>query len=398
MLDILDEGLLDDLASTNSGGKGGVRTPLGRVSGSRLLHHLVDLLQGQTLGLGDEEVGVDKGAGAETTPDEEDGRLEVAAVLADHVGSDDSNDGVPEPVGGGGQTDTTRSDGEREDLANDDPGTGTPGGGEEEDEDGDEGDLSVDGRDVVGDAGIRISLGGGGVGVVEADGDTNDGDEELADEHTQGTEDENLASAESLDSPEGEGSRADVDEGEDEGDEERVFNGTSGLEEGGGVVEDEVDTGPLLHHLERGTEDGSSKVGLGGPETALEAVGPAAEPGGVGDQSTLVLLVGNNLSNLSLDELGVLGLAADARQGVNGSRDITLLDVVSWGVGEEEETTTEDDSPGELETDGDAVGVGAVEALGAVDDARGEKETNGDAELVTGDEGTTNLFGALQRG
>lgn len=233
-----------DITSTHGLGEGGVRSPLGRGSGSGLLHHLINLLERQTLGLGDEEVGVDEGAGAETAPDEEDGGLEVATVLADHVGGDDGDDGVPEPVGGGGQTDTTRSDGDGEDLADDDPGTRAPGGGEPEDEDGDEGDLGVDGADVVGDHAVGLVSGGRGVSVVEADGDTDDGDEELADKHTEGTNEEDASATESLNSPEGEGSRADVDEGEDEGDEEDVVDSTSGLEEGSRVVEDEVDTGP----------------------------------------------------------------------------------------------------------------------------------------------------------
>jgi len=85
------------------GGVGGVRLPLGRSARGGLLHHLVDLLEGQTLGLGDEEPGVDEGARAQASPDEEHGGLEVALVSADHVRGDDGDDGVPEPVGGGGE-------------------------------------------------------------------------------------------------------------------------------------------------------------------------------------------------------------------------------------------------------------------------------------------------------
>ena len=144
-LSISDDGLVKSATSANSGGKGGSGSPLGRVTGVGLLHHLVDLLERQTLGLRDEEVRVNKGGGAETEPDEEDGRPQVTLIGVNHVGGDNGNDSVPEPVGGGGESDTTRSDGEREDLANDDPGAGAPGGGEEEDEDGDEGNLSVDG-------------------------------------------------------------------------------------------------------------------------------------------------------------------------------------------------------------------------------------------------------------
>lgn len=96
--------------------EGGVRGPLGRSARGGLLHHLVDLLQGQALGLRDEEVGVDKGAGTEGAPDKEDLRAQVALVRVDHVGGDDGDDAVPEPVGGGGQGDTSGTDGQREDF------------------------------------------------------------------------------------------------------------------------------------------------------------------------------------------------------------------------------------------------------------------------------------------
>ena len=153
---------------------------------------------------------------------------------------------------------------------------------------------------------------------------------------------------------------------------------------------------PLLHHLKRGTEDSSAKVRLAIPEAALEALSPAADPRGGGNDLALILLVGDNLSQLSLDILGVLGLTTNTGEGVNGVFDAAPLDKVSGRVGEEQETTTEDDSPGELNGDGNAVGLGAVEVLGSVDDAGGEKQTDGDAELVSSDKSTTNLARALQ--
>ena len=45
------------LGEVHLGREGGVRLPLARGAGSSLLQHLVDLLEGKTLGLGDEEVG-----------------------------------------------------------------------------------------------------------------------------------------------------------------------------------------------------------------------------------------------------------------------------------------------------------------------------------------------------
>lgn len=67
-------------------------------------------------------------------------------------------------------------------LTDHDPSTWTPGGGEEEDVDSDEGDLGIHSRDVV-----RNGSGTNEVGLVETDGDTDDGNQELANEHTKGT-------------------------------------------------------------------------------------------------------------------------------------------------------------------------------------------------------------------
>ena len=88
---------------------------------------------------------------------------------------------VPEPVGGGRQGHTPGTDGQRKDLADHDPGTGTPGGSEEEDVNTDEGNHGTDGM------------------VVLAIGHTNDSDNELTNDHTQGTPQEDSATAILLD-------------------------------------------------------------------------------------------------------------------------------------------------------------------------------------------------------
>merc|ERR1712137_617170 len=311
------------------------------------------------------EGALDESDGAETSPDEEDGRLEVTLVGTDHVGGDDGDDGVPEPVGGGGEGNTTRADGEREDLTDEDPGTRTPCGGEEEDEDGDERNLGVDGRDVVGTGG---AVGEGG-GVVESLSDTDDGNQELADQHTESTEEEECTATELLHSVEGKRGGADVDEGEDERDQEGVGDGASRLQEGSGVVE--------------------------------EAVGPARDPATGGDKLALVLLVGNDLSKLEFNhgpELSSLGVGrvdtTDLHQSLLGLFGLAALDEVTRRVGKASNTTTEDKTPGKLDTDGDAVLASVTTTLDAVVDTGGKQETNGNAELVTGDERTTDLLGA----
>ena len=96
----------------------GVRHPSGRLArGTNFLHHPVDLLKGETLSLPDEEVGVDEAENTSASPNEEDLGTEVGLVGTDEVRGDDGNDTVPEPVGGGGETDTARSDADGEDLS-----------------------------------------------------------------------------------------------------------------------------------------------------------------------------------------------------------------------------------------------------------------------------------------
>jgi hypothetical protein len=90
-LDILDD-LQVELATVgvaDGAGEGLVGDPLGGGTRGGLLHHAVDLLEGKTLGLGDQEPRVHEGASTETSPDEEDRRSKVALVGVDHVGSDD---------------------------------------------------------------------------------------------------------------------------------------------------------------------------------------------------------------------------------------------------------------------------------------------------------------------
>lgn len=101
----------------------------GLSSNADLVVELVDLLEGQTLGLVDEKV--DEGDAQETAaePDEEDLGLEVglAGTVVDEVGSGVGDGPVEEPVGGSGHTEGLGTGLEREDLSSDDPGKGTPG-------------------------------------------------------------------------------------------------------------------------------------------------------------------------------------------------------------------------------------------------------------------------------
>ena len=87
MLNVLHSRLLSHAHLFGIGARG---HPLGRLARGRLLEHAVDLLESKTLGLRDEEVGVDEADGAETTPKVEDLGAEVGPVLVDQVRGDES--------------------------------------------------------------------------------------------------------------------------------------------------------------------------------------------------------------------------------------------------------------------------------------------------------------------
>jgi hypothetical protein len=201
------------------------------------------------------------------------------------------------------------------------------------------------------------------------------------------------------------------------------------------VREETHDTGPLLHHLERSTEDSAAEVGRRVEDGAGEAGSPRGEPRtGLRERGkkesqygwgrrrererthrnvlSLNLSVGNDLGKLDLDVLGRRGLTTETDEGIASVVETAALDEVTGRVGEEEESSSKDHTPGEsgrreerqekgtggkgeesdeLDTDGNAVRARVGAVLGEVADDGGEHDTDGDGELVAGDEGTANL-------
>lgn len=208
--------------------------------------------------------------------------------------------------------------------------------------------------------------------------------------------------------PERDGGRADVDESEDERDQEGVLDGMSRLEERRRVVEDEVDTSPLLHHLERSSQDCAADVGRAIPERAGEAVKPRAPVAGVGDDGALIFGIGDDFSQFGLDVFRVGGLATETGEdstSLNSKLDIekkrteeipylfdvSVLDVETRGIRQEEHADTEDQTPGKLNSDGNSVRASVGTVFGGVGDAGSQEETDRDAELVARDDGTSDL-------
>lgn len=227
------------LAKVHFGSKSAVRLPHARGARRGLLEHLIDLLEGKTLGLGNKEEGEEEGDAAQAAPHEEDVGAETGRVvtIGHEVWGDDTDDAVPEPVGiisvssrqktvkdvpvgGGGQTDTSRADGKGENFANHNPRSRTPGCGKDGDVQANEGDHGA-GR-------IRI---GWVIGRVFASSGTNGTDDELHDDHTGGTPDENGTTTDLLDHNEGGRRREHVDQGGNERNQEGVLDGSELLKE-----------------------------------------------------------------------------------------------------------------------------------------------------------------------
>ena len=105
-------------------------------------------------------------------------------------------------------------------------------------------------------------------------------------------------------------------------------------------------------------------------------------------------MVGDDLSELILNVLGIGRLATDASERIGGLVELALLDVETRRFGEESKTSGEDDGPEELDGDRDTVGASVTAVLGGVDNAVGKQDTDGDAELVSSNDGTTDLLGS----
>ncbi len=110
----------------------------------------------------------------------------------------------------------------------------------------------------------------------------------------------------------------------------------------------------------------------------------------------LILLIGDNLGKLVLDVLGVPGLATKPLKRGGSVKDATALDKVTGRIRQEGQPTTENQGPGELDADGDAVGARVGAVLRRVHDNGREQDADGDAELVASDERASDLARALQ--
>jgi len=142
---------------------------------------LINLLKRETLGLIYEHVDEYHTNEAATSPDEEYLHTQVGVTWSgiNHVWSSITDSEVKEPVGGGGDGQSFSTNLEGEQLSGNDPSDRSPRAGKEEDIEADKGN-----EDLVGDKGCS--------------GNTDDGDDELTDAHTDGTEEEEVTTTHAL--------------------------------------------------------------------------------------------------------------------------------------------------------------------------------------------------------
>jgi hypothetical protein len=315
--------------------------------------------------LGNAEVGEQEAPGAGRSPDEEHLDLETgrAGGFVDQVRGGVTDGEVPEPVGGNGEGHGLGTDVEREDFTGDDPCNGTPGGGEEGDVDADESDQNLLPGQVLG-----------------RNRDTDDGDQVLANAHAEGTNQQQSPTTKPLHAPHAGESHEHVDDVGGDGDQERIGN-TRVLEKDGTVVENEVDTGELLPSLDEDTSEGTEEDFVVGDAEAVD----------VGSLAQLLLVeVGNtDLVEFGL-ELGMVRRKGDESGERMGSVVVALLlDEPSRRLGEEDHTDGENETPNELESDGELPRRMVGPVLGGIVDDTGEEKTDGDRPLVTGDDCAT---------
>lgn len=130
----------------------------------------------------------------------------------------------------------------------------------------------------------------------------------------------------------------------------------------------ELDTGPLLEHLEKDADEDPAEVAAA-PGT-LEAI----RPSGLTDVG-LILVVGLNLFKLILQVRRIQGLATNAGKGVQSLLMATLLDEPTWRFREKKETDAENEGPKPLDGDGKTVREGRVVGVGSLVDASSKKKT-----------------------
>lgn len=297
-----------------------------------VIEQRVKLLKSLSGSLGIEEIDDRHKGTVEAHPDQE----ELPPKAFNTQRRNLNNNKVPQPVGGSSERGGLRSELEFRDLSGVEPWGSDPSetgvGGDVDNDEDDSGDTS-------------------GVVTVDSRELNEHGDKHHANRLSGGTVDERLTTAPAV-------NKQDRDEGEHK---ERQPGATTNdqrqltlnveyvLEEVGGVEDDRVDTGKLLHHLDTvGKAQATEGLFLAAGKVVLEqdlAAGCRAGLGGEG--------IGDGLE-LALDVGGVDGLVVEVGKDLEGLLAAILGHEETGGLGEADEHDHGDDTEDGLQDDGRA--------------------------------------------
>ena len=306
--------------------------------------HGVDLLERAILGLDDEKVG-DEEQSTSTAAEHE--TVKVVNLIRDES-SEEGDEEVEEPVGGGSQCDASRAVTGWVQLRSNGPDNWSPGSGEGGDEEAGESDHDL--------SGCR-----GGFRIIAAKGVLADeGEDEETHSHPGGAGHESWATTEGLDDPETGDGTGNVDRTKNDRCDIRVFD-TSSQEDGSTVVKEEIGAGQLLSSLQDHAED--CTVGHAWTSEHFVPLGPTG-------QALLVKLLLDFL-DLIVDERGVLVDTVEAGHGTASFIMASHTVCPARRLGENENSSSEDECPEEGNPGGDAPlsrVVGTVVLVGTVVD------------------------------
>lgn len=146
-----------------------------------------------------------------------------------------------------------------------------------------------------------------------------------------------------------------------------------------------------MHHLKRGTKDGSTQIRGWDTKATSETGQPSLEIASLWDNRHLVLVVSDDLSQLSLNKLRSGRLSTKSGQNICGLLKIAFLDEITRGFWQEEETDAENKSPKHLNCNWNTIRASIEPVLSAIVDAGCEQDSDGNAKLVSRHEGASNL-------
>jgi len=141
----------------------------------------------------------------------------------------------------------------------------------------------------------------GSIALVLANCDADDADNILRNHHPSAAKNEQISATNSFNEPKRNGSRAHVDQRGDQTDKEGVADRVQTLEKYYSVIEDEVDSSKLLHHLQTHAQKGTSKIAAGVKDATLKAIGPASEVRSLWNNRQLIFVVSYDFRKLILD-------------------------------------------------------------------------------------------------